>query len=90
MQWELIVALAIAIPIILFPVTLVWYLNSASIYAAIEGKAQERRTAREKGRRAAEAEEQVTVTAAKGQPAEKELIGTTIVRNTCQKHVEKY
>ena len=42
MQWEFVVALVIAIPIILFPAALVWYLNIGGIYAAIR-KALERR-----------------------------------------------
>jgi len=48
MQWEFIVALVIAIPIILFPVAFVWYLNIGGIYVAIKN-AREKRTAREKG-----------------------------------------
>ena len=35
MEWQLILALVIAIPIILIPVVLVWYLNIGGIYAAI-------------------------------------------------------
>ncbi len=35
MQWELIVALIVAIPIILFPAAYVWYLNLGGVYAAI-------------------------------------------------------
>ena len=46
MQWELIVALVIAIPVILFPAVFVWYLNIGGIYAAIK-EARERRAARE-------------------------------------------
>jgi hypothetical protein len=45
MQWEFIVALVIAIPVILFPVAFIWYLNIGGIYAAIK-EAQERRVAR--------------------------------------------
>ena len=48
MQWELIVALVIAIPIILFPAVYVWYLNIGGVYAAIK-EARERRVAKEKG-----------------------------------------
>ncbi len=48
MQWEFIVALVIAIPIILFPAAFVWYLNIGGIYAAIKD-ARARRAAREKG-----------------------------------------
>ena len=51
MQWELIVALVIAIPIILFPAAFVWYLNVGGIYTAIK-EGGERRVAREKGARA--------------------------------------
>ena len=41
MQWELILALVIAIPIVLFPVAFVWYMNIGGIYAAIkEAKAR--------------------------------------------------
>ena len=40
MQWELIVVLVLAIPIILFPVAYVWYLNIGGIYAAIERRAR--------------------------------------------------
>ncbi|MFC1956559.1 hypothetical protein ACFLWZ_08650 [Chloroflexota bacterium] len=47
MQWELVVALVIAIPIILFPAAYVWYLNIGGIYAAIKD-AQAARVAREK------------------------------------------
>ncbi len=35
MDWQIIVALVIAIPIILFPVALVWYLNIGSVVAAL-------------------------------------------------------
>ncbi len=45
MQWEFIVALVIAIPIILFPAAFVWYLNVGGIYAAIK-EAQAKRAAR--------------------------------------------
>ena len=51
MQWEFIVALVIAIPIILFPVAFVWYLNIGGIYATIK-EARARRAVHEKGVRA--------------------------------------
>ena len=47
MQWELVVALVIVIPIILFPAAFVWYLNIGGIYAAIK-EARQARTVREK------------------------------------------
>jgi len=50
MEWQIIVALAIAIPIILFPVAFVWYLNIGGVYAAIK-EVRERRAVRDKGAR---------------------------------------
>ena len=47
MQWEFIVALVIAIPVILLPVALVWYLNIGGAYTAIK-EVKERRVARQK------------------------------------------
>ena len=44
MQWELIVALVVAIPVVLFPVALVWYLNIGGIVHAV----REAKAAREK------------------------------------------
>ena len=49
MNIELIVALVIAIPIVLFPAAFIWYLNVGGVMA----KVREARTAREK--KAAEA-----------------------------------
>ena len=48
MQWEFVVTLVIAIPVILFPAAFVWYLNIGGIYTTIR-EARERRVAREKG-----------------------------------------
>jgi len=48
MQWELILALVIAIPVILFPAAFVWYLNIGGIYTALKA-AQEKRADLEKG-----------------------------------------
>ena len=45
MEWQLIVALVIAIPIILFPAAYVWYLNIGGIYAAVK-EAREKKAAR--------------------------------------------
>jgi hypothetical protein len=39
MQWEFVVALVVAIPIILLPVALVWYyLNMSGLYKGIKDK----------------------------------------------------
>ena len=48
MQWEFIVALVIAIPIILFPVAFVWYLNLGGIFFYAEEATRKRKVAREK------------------------------------------
>ena len=50
MQWELVIALVVAIPIILFPAAFVWYLNIGGMYAAVK-EAREKRSAREKALR---------------------------------------
>ena len=61
MEWQIIVALVVAIPIILFPVALVWYLNIGGIYAAIK-EALARRAVHEKGKKvAAEAKQYIAV-----------------------------
>ena len=44
MQWELIVALVVAIPVILFPAAFVWYLNIGGVVQAV----REAKAAREK------------------------------------------
>ena len=51
MQWEFIVALVLGIPVILFPVALVWYLNMGGIYALIK-EAREKKAARKEATRA--------------------------------------
>jgi uncharacterized membrane protein len=45
MEWQIILALAIGIPIILFPVAFIWFINIGGIVAAFK-KARERRAVR--------------------------------------------
>ena len=45
MQWEFVVAVVVAIPIILFPVAFVWYLNIGGLIQAVR---EARQAAREK------------------------------------------
>ncbi len=47
MEVQLILALALAIPIILFPVVFIWAINIGGIYVAIK-EARAKRAAREK------------------------------------------
>ncbi len=63
MQWEFVVALVIAIPIVLFPAAFVWYLNAGGIYAAIR-EAREKRAARQQAAGLVKEENQVVVHAA--------------------------
>ena len=61
MEWQIIVALVLVIPVILFPVAFVWYLNIGGIYAAIK-EAQARRVAHGKGKKvSAEAKQSIAV-----------------------------
>ena len=46
MQWEFVVALVLAIPVVLFPVAFVWYLNIGGMAAMLK-EARKRRAARE-------------------------------------------
>jgi len=41
MEWQFIVALVIAIPIILFPVALIWYLNIGGLVAMVRQSRKE-------------------------------------------------
>ncbi|MFH0913693.1 MAG: hypothetical protein V1849_00170 [Chloroflexota bacterium] len=47
MQWGMVVALAVAIPVILFPAAFVWYLNLGGIVQAVKQakEARERKAA---------------------------------------------
>jgi len=36
MEWKFVIALVIAIPVVLFPAAVVWYLNVGGIYTAIK------------------------------------------------------
>jgi hypothetical protein len=47
MEWQIIVALAIAISVILFPVAFAWCINLGGVYALIK-KARARRVAHKK------------------------------------------
>ena len=44
MEWQIIVAIVLAIPIILLPVVFIWYLNVGGIFTAIK-EARARRVA---------------------------------------------
>ena len=44
MEWQIAIALAIIIPVVLIPVVLVWFLNFGGLYSAIK-RVRERRAA---------------------------------------------
>jgi hypothetical protein len=48
MEWQIIVALVIAVPIILIPVVFVWYLNAGGVFRALQVFRQRRRASRER------------------------------------------
>jgi hypothetical protein len=48
MEWQFLLVLIIAIPVILFPAAFVWYFNIGGIYAALK-EARQKRAARERG-----------------------------------------
>lgn len=45
MEWQIILALAMGIPIILFPAAFIWYINAGGLVAALK-KATERQAVR--------------------------------------------
>ena len=47
MEWQIVVAIVIAVPVILFPAAFVWYLNLGGIVAALK-KARARKAAQAK------------------------------------------
>ena len=47
MEWQLIILLIIAIPVILFPAAFIWYINIGGMYVAIK-EAWARRSERKK------------------------------------------
>ncbi len=38
MNWDIIIALIIAVPVILFPAAYVWYLNIGGIFSSLKAK----------------------------------------------------
>jgi hypothetical protein len=47
MEWQMIIALIVAIPVILFPAAFVWYLNIGGIFTAVK-EARARKVAQAK------------------------------------------
>jgi len=53
MEWQIILAIVLGIPVILIPVMLIWYINISGIYTVIR-QTQKRRAARKKRAREAQ------------------------------------
>ena len=64
MQWELVVILVIAIPVILFPAAYVWYINIGGL-ALLFKEAREKRAIRKKTKQELEYEKALTETVKK-------------------------
>jgi hypothetical protein len=47
MEWQVIVALVVAIPVLLIPVVLIWYLNIGGMVAAVREARRAKATHRE-------------------------------------------
>ena len=45
MEWQVVVAMVIAAPIILFPVAFIWYLNIGGIFHAVKERSKQREKA---------------------------------------------
>jgi hypothetical protein len=50
MQWEFVLALIIAIPVIIFPAAFVWYMNIGGIYVAVR-EALKKQAIHQKGKK---------------------------------------
>ena len=46
MEWQIIVALVIVIPVILLPVAFIWFMNIGGVYAAVKESLAARRQSR--------------------------------------------
>lgn len=79
MQWEFVVALLVAIPVILFPVAFVWYLNASGLYQVLRDRRQRQKrlaTHEEESRAAAGERPVVTKMVTPEHTTGRELVGT--------------
>ncbi len=51
MEWQVIIALIVAIPVIMLPVAFVWYLNVGGIFTALKEARAKRAAAHEKDKK---------------------------------------
>jgi hypothetical protein len=75
MQWEFIVALVVAIPIILFPAAFIWYVNVGGLYTMLKERRRKKAAAEERSKGIAREQTVVTGAVAQRSHWEKELTG---------------
>ena len=75
MQWEFVVALVVAIPLILFPAAFIWYVNVGGLYTMLKERRKRKAAAEERSREIAAEQTVVTGVVAQRRHWEKELTG---------------
>ena len=61
MEWQFIVALVVAIPIILFPAAFIWYVNVGGLYIMLKERRKKKAAAKERSGEIAEEQTVVIV-----------------------------
>ena len=64
MEWQIIVVLAVVVPLILFPVVFIWYVNIGGLIAALRERQKVKATVKERSREIAEEQAVVKVATA--------------------------
>ena len=75
MQWEFVVALVVAIPLILFPAAFIWYVNVGGLYTMLKERRKKKAAAKERSREIAAEQTVVTGAVTQRRHWEKELTG---------------
>lgn len=75
MQWEFMVALVVAIPIILFPAAFIWYVNIGGLYTMLKERRKKKAAAKERSGEIAEEQTVVIGEVAQRRHEAKELTG---------------
>lgn len=71
MQWEFIVALVVAIPLIIFPAAFIWYVNISGLYIMLKERRKKKAAAKERTGERVDDQTVVIGAVARGHPAEK-------------------
>jgi hypothetical protein len=64
MEWQIIVVLAVVVPLILFPVVFIWYVNIGGLYTMLRERQNKKAVAKERSREIAEEQAVVKVATA--------------------------